>query len=176
MKNFQQTLLIVLALGLCGLCVYQWYGQTSQRNQIETLNHALYEQAAAIRGYTNSIKTLDSRISQMMSELAEQSATGQTNEQLIAVQKGELNKLQLAAEGLTNHIGEYKKAVDKLEGQLKEAYAGIQKQNDALGELVAQRDEFVKKFNDSVKDRNEIVGKYNDLAAQMEKIQGASKK
>ena len=29
MKNFQQNLLIVLALGLCGLCVYQWYGQTA---------------------------------------------------------------------------------------------------------------------------------------------------
>jgi hypothetical protein len=37
---------------------------------------------------------------------------------------------------------------------------------------VAQRDEFVKKFNDEVQDRNEVVAKYNDLAARVQKLQG----
>ena len=34
-----------------------------------------------------------------------------------------------------------------------EAYDGIKKQNGALKELTAQRDEFVQKFNDSIKER-----------------------
>ena len=32
MKNFQQNLLILLALRLCGLCAWQWYAQTVQRD------------------------------------------------------------------------------------------------------------------------------------------------
>jgi uncharacterized coiled-coil DUF342 family protein len=59
---------------------------------------------------------------------------------------------------------------------LKEAYEGIARQNESLTNLVAQRDEFVKKFNDSVNDRNDIVAKYNELAAQIEKLQSPDKK
>jgi peptidoglycan hydrolase CwlO-like protein len=60
-----------------------------------------------------------------------------------------------------------------LEARLKDAYAGINKQNESLKELVAQRDELVNKYNDSVKERNDIVGKYNQLA---EKFQPAGAK
>ena len=65
MKNVHQNLLIVLALGLCCLCVYQWYSQTLQRNQIGSLNQLLYEQSTAIQGYTNSIKTMDRQFAQV---------------------------------------------------------------------------------------------------------------
>jgi hypothetical protein len=50
-----------------------------------------------------------------------------------------------------------------LEAKLKDAYAGIEKQNEAITNLVTQRADFVQKLNDSVKDRNDIVAKYNDL-------------
>jgi uncharacterized coiled-coil DUF342 family protein len=115
-------------------------------------------------------------VAELTARMTELRQSAQTNEQLLAEQRREVSKLQLNNEGLTNQIGEYKKAVDTLEAKLKESYAGIQKQNDALKELVAQRDEFVKKFNDSVKDRNDVVIKYNDLAAQVEKLQGGNKK
>jgi len=176
MKNFQQNLLIVLALGLCGLCVYQWYGQTVQRNQIEKLNESVYAKVAAIQGYTNSIKTMDHQIAHMDAELAAQRAAAKANEQIIVVQKGDISRLQMTGEGLTNQIGEYKKAVETLEAKLKAAYAGIEKQNGALKDLVAQRDEFVKKLNDSVKDRNDVVNKYNDLVSRIEKLKPAEPK
>jgi len=54
MKNFQVNLLIVLALALCGLCVWQWYEQTIQRDEITTMNGMIYEKNAAIQGYTNT--------------------------------------------------------------------------------------------------------------------------
>src|SRR5258708_5908025 len=175
MKNFQQNLLIALALGLCALCVYQWYGQTVQRTQIEKLNEMVYEKSAAIQTYTNSIKVMDARIAQMDAQMTKLEEAAKTKEQLVIVQKREINKLQVTTDGLTNQVTEYKKAVDTLEAKLKEAYAGVKKQNDAIQELVTQRDEFVKKFNNSVKERNDIVAKYNDLAAQVEKLRGGSK-
>ena len=176
MKTLQQNLLIMVALSLCGLCVYQWYGQTLQRNEIQRLEQTDYDKSAAIQGYTNSIRTMDRQIAQMDARLTELKAEAKTNAELIINQRRELNRLQITAEGLTNQLTEYKGAVTNLQGRLKEAYDGIQKQNQAMKDLVAQRDEFVKKFNDEMKDRNEVVNKYNDLVRQVEKNQAASSK
>ena len=176
MKTFQQNLLIMVALSLCGLCVYQWYGQTLQRNEIQKLEQTVYDKSAAIQGYTNSIRTMDRQIAQMDARLTALKGEVKTNADLIISQRRELNRSQITAEGLTNQITEYQGAVTNLQWKLKEAYDGIQKQNQAMKELVAQRDEFVKKFNDEVKDRNDVVNKYNDLVRQVEKNQAANSK
>lgn len=176
MKNFQQNLLIAVALSLCGLCVYQWYGQTVQRNEIQKLEQSVYEKSAAIQGYTNSIRTLDRQIAQMDARLTELKTEAKTNADLIVSQRRELNRQRILAEGLTNELTEYKGATTNLQTRLKEAYDGIQKQNQAIKELVVQRDELVKKFNDEVKDRNDVVNKYNELVRQVEKSQPASTK
>lgn len=171
MKSFQQNLLLIVALGLCGLCVYQWYGQTVQRNEIQLLEQSVYEKSAAIQGYTNSIRTMDRQIARMDARITELKAEAKTNADLLITQTRENNRLQATADGLTNQIAEYKTAVESLQGKLKEAYDGIRKQNEAMKELVTQRDDVVKKYNDEVKDRNDVVAKYNELAAQVEKLQ-----
>jgi chromosome segregation ATPase len=176
MKNFHQNLLITLALGLCGLCAWQWYGQTLQRNQIESLNQMVYQKAVAIEGYTNSIKTMEHEISQMDAQITELKATVKTNNETILLQKRELNKLEAQTEALTNEITQYKAAVATIETRLKDAYDGMKKQNEAMQRLVTERDEYVTKYNDSIRERNEIVAKYNDLVAQVEKLQGGGGK
>lgn len=176
MKNLQQNLLIIAALSLCGLCVYQWYGQTLQRNEIQTLNQLVDEKSAAIQSYTNSIRTMDRQIAEMDARITELKAEVKTNGELVIAQKREINQLRIDSEWLTNELTQYKGAVTNLQAKLKEAYDGIQKQNEAMKELVAQRDEFVKKFNDEVKDRNEVVNKYNDLVQQVEKNQTSGSK
>jgi uncharacterized coiled-coil DUF342 family protein len=172
MRTLQQNLLIIVALGLCGLCVYQWYGQTLQRNALQKLEQTVYERSAAIQGYTNSIRNMDGQITQMDARITQLKLEARTNADLVITEKREISRLQAVADGLTNQVAEYKSAVESLQGKLKEAYGGIQKQNEAMKELVAQRDEFVKKLNDSVKERNDVVAKYNDLAAQAAKLQG----
>jgi|SRR5581483_10057783 len=175
MKNFQQNLLIVLALGLCCLCAYQWYGQTLQRNEMEGLSQTISGQKSAIQSYTNSIKTMDHQIAELDARIAGLKGTVKTNDLLLLTQKREINKLEAAAEGLTNEITQYKLAVDTLNAKVKEAYDGIKKQNESIKELVAQRDGFIQKLNDSVKDRNDVVSKYNELVARVEKLQSGGK-
>jgi len=165
-----------VALSLCGLCVYQWYGQTLQRNEIQKLDQMVYELSAAIQGHTNSIRTMDRQIADMDARITQLKAEVRTNADLVIAQKRDINQLQINSEGLTNVITEYKGAVTNLQTKLKDAYEGIQKQNETMKELVAQRDEFIKKFNDEVKDRNEVVNKYNELVRQVEKNQAASTK
>ncbi|MGD1087850.1 MAG: hypothetical protein ABR955_03880 [Verrucomicrobiota bacterium] len=175
MKNFQQNLLIGLALALCGLCAFQWYEQTVQRNEITTLNGMVYQNNVDIQNDTNSIATLNHQIEQMDARLTGIKAVAATNEQLVVSQKAEIVQLQFANENLTNEMAQYKAAVNTLESKLKEAYDGINRQNAAITNLVAQRDDFVKKYNDSVKDRNDVVAKYNDLVNQMQKQQSGQK-
>jgi uncharacterized coiled-coil DUF342 family protein len=163
MKNFHQNLLIVLALSLCGLCIYQWDVQTQQRKRITTLNHLLYEKAVAIQDYTNHIAELDGQVAQMSKSILDLNNTIKTNEATELEQRREISRLRVSNDSLTNEVVQYKEAVDKLEAKLKEAYDGIKKQNEAMKEVVAQRDEFVQKYNDSVKDRNNVVSNYNDL-------------
>ena len=175
MKNFQQNLLIVLALALCGLCAFQWYEQTVQRSEITTLNGMVYEKNVAIQDATNSIAMLDHQIAQMDAHLTEIEADATTNEQLVVSQKAAIKQLQFVGANLTNEIAQYKPAVDALESKLKEAYAGIGKQNEAITNLAAQRDDFVKKYNDSIKDRNDVVAKYNNLVNEQQKQQSGQK-
>ena len=107
----------------------------------------------------------------MDARLTEIKAAAATNEQLVAVQKVEITRLQFIGANLTNEIAEYKAAVDTLQSKLKESYAGISQQNETITNLIAQRDDIVRKYNDSVKNRNDVVAKYNELAAQVQKLQ-----
>jgi chromosome segregation ATPase len=172
MKNFQVNLLIVLALGLCGLCAWQWYEQTIQRDEIQTLNRMVYDRDTSIQNYTNSIATLNHQVNQMDASLTETKAAAATNEQLVISQKAKIVQLRFANDNFTNEIAQYKTGVDALEAKLKEAYAGIDKQNGAISNLVVQRNDLAQKYNDEVKDRNDVVEKYNELAKQ---IQSAGK-
>jgi chromosome segregation ATPase len=176
MKNFHQNLLIVLALSLCGLCVWQWYGQTLQRGRIEHLNHQLEEKSIAIQGYTNSIETLNHQLAQMDARITELKTAAATNDQVNLAQKREISRLQVTTEILTNQLAQYTNAVATLEMKLQDLAEGVKKQNAALAELTAQRDDFIKKLNDSIKDRNAVVDKYNELVKQVDKAAGTGNK
>jgi chromosome segregation ATPase len=169
MKNFQQNLLIVVALALCGLCVFQWYEQTVQRNEIQKQNEMLYERDDAIQKDTNAIAALNFQVNQMDARISEIKAAAATNEQLVVSQKAQIVQLQFENENFTNEIAQYKSAVDSLETKLKAAYAGIEKQNETISNLVTQRGDLVNKYNDEVSNRNDVVQKYNDLVKQVEK-------
>src|ERR1017187_7408455 len=121
MKNFQVNLLIVLALGLCGLCAWQWYEQTIQRDEIQTLNRMVYDRDTSIQNYTNSIATLNHQVNQMDASLTETKAAAATNEQLVISQKAKIVQLRFANDNFTNEIAQYKTGVDALEAKLKEA-------------------------------------------------------
>jgi chromosome segregation ATPase len=168
MKNFQQTLLLILALALCGLCAWQWHAQTVQRTTIEDLNKMVYDRNASIQGYTNSIATLNGQVAEMDGRITELKAAMATNEQLVVSQKAQIEQLQFQNDDFTNQIAQYKVAVDTLESRLKEAYAGIDKQNETITNLLSERNDMVKKYDDLATNRNDIVLKYNALVKQAE--------
>jgi septal ring factor EnvC (AmiA/AmiB activator) len=169
MKNLQQNILIVLALALCGLCVFQWRAETLERNEIGKLNQLRKADATAIQGYTNSMALMDAQIGQLTSDIARVRKKAAQQEADLQQVRRELMDSRAEATALTNAIAQYSNAVQSLDQKLKAAYDGIKKQGVALQTVVSQRDDFVTKYNDSVKDRNAIIQKYNDLAAELTK-------
>ena len=168
MKHFQQNLLIVLALGLCGLCAWQWYAQTVQRTTIGQLNQMVYDRNASIQNYTNSITTLNGQVAEMDGRISGLAATVATNEQVMTSQKAQITQLQFNNDDYTNEIAQYKVAVDALESRLKDANENIDKQNVAITNLLSQRNDLVIRYDELATNRNDIVAKYNQLVKQAE--------
>jgi chromosome segregation ATPase len=174
MKNFQQNLLVVLALALCGLCSWQWYAQTVQRREVDALDQVVFKQSTDIQAYTNSIKTMDAEIASLQARVTELKQEAMSNGELILSQKRDLLRLRVNSDTLSNEIVQYQGVTNILESKLQEAYDGIKKQNDAITRLVAERDDFIHKYNDSVKARNDVVEQYNQLADRVKKLQDAA--
>ena len=142
MKKFLQHLLVILALGLCGLCTWQWHGQVQQHKALTTLSQTIADQTAEIQRATNSVAVLDQQLAQMDARLTELRNTAQSNRFEIVAGRGENQRLA---------------------GVLAQANENIRQQNENLKSVVAQRDTFLQRLNDAIQDRNAVVAKYNAL-------------
>jgi chromosome segregation ATPase len=168
MKNFQQNLLIILAMALCGLCAWQWYAQTVQRKTIGDLNQMVFDRNAAIENDTNAIASLTSHVNEMDGRITGLKATVATNEQMMVSQKAQIGQLQFDNGNFSNEVAQYKAAMGTLESRLKDADGGIEKQNETISNLLAQRSELVQKYDELATNRNEIVARYNEMVKQSE--------
>jgi len=169
MKNPLQTLLMSLALCLCALCTWQWYGQVLQRKAMTALAQVNYDESTAIQGYTNTINNMDHQIAQMDARLSDLRDTINSNTVTIVGLQQDNSRLNIV-------VDQYSNAVVVLQGQMKQANESIRRQNDAMKDLVSQRDGFVARLNESIKERNDIVTKYNELTKQLEQIQSKKQK
>jgi uncharacterized coiled-coil DUF342 family protein len=120
----------------------------------------------AIQGYTNSINAMDRQIAQMDARITELRETIKSNSVVIFGLREENNRVSL-------QLNEYSNAVVTLQTQIKQANDSILRQNEAVKSLVAERDDFVNRLNESIKERNAIVEKYNELVKHVEEMQAA---
>jgi chromosome segregation ATPase len=169
MKNPLHTLLMSFALCLCALCTWQWYGQVLQRKAMTALAQTNYDESTAIQGYTNTINNMDHQIAQMDARISDLRDTISSNTVTIVGLQQDNSRLNIV-------VDQYSNAVVMLQGQMKQANESIRRQNDAMKDLVSQRDDFVARLNESIKERNDIVTKYNELTKQLEQIQGGQSK
>ena len=169
MKNPLQTLLMSLALCLCALCTWQWYSQVLQRKAMTALAQVNYDESTAIQGYTNTINNMEHQIAQMDARISDLRDTLSSNTTTIVGLQQDNSRLNIV-------VDQYSNAVVVLQGQMKQANESIRRQNDAMKDLVSQRDDFVARLNESIKERNDIVTKYNELTKQLEQIQSKKQK
>lgn len=161
MKNPLQSLLIGLAICLCGLCTWQWYSQVLLRNDLTRLAQTAYDQSVAIRGYTNSIATMEQQIATLDASLTELRDLAKSNTATLA-------RLRQESSSFSNAAVRYK---DLAEENTKQANDVIHRQQDTIQRLISERDAFVKQLNESIQDRNGIVTQYNALVKRVQEMQ-----
>jgi len=157
MKNPLQNLLIGCALGLCALCLWQWHLQVRQYRELATLTQTLANQSADLQRSTNSLAVLDLQIAQQDAQLRELRNSAQADRVELRALCAETNRL----------AGTVMQTQAAAEQHIQQANATIRQQNELLKNMVAQRDDFVKRLNEVIQDRNAVVTKYNDLVKRL---------
>ena len=164
MKKFQENLLIVIALSLCGLCIYQWVREADLRKEAETLSKTLYEKKELIQNLEGQLKRSEAEVLRLDKLKTEMTEIIKTNRQEILTLTKYTEKLEKEIENHKAQIEVYKDAVEKVNASITKQNEDIRKQNELLKQLSEERNASVEKYN-------QVVTQYNDLVKQFEKFQ-----
>ncbi len=164
MKKILENFLIVLALGLCALCTYQWYRESNLRKAVEGLSKELYEKKEVIQSLEDRLKRSEADVSRLDTLKTELTGLLKTNKQELATMSKYSEKLEREAEVFKSQIQSYKDAVEVANANIRKQNDDIKKQNEMMKQLAEERNAVVTKYN-------ETVSQYNDLVKQFEKFQ-----
>ncbi|MSU57184.1 MAG: hypothetical protein EXS35_03205 [Pedosphaera sp.] len=165
MKNPLQTLLIVLALSLCALCVYQWHVEAGLRTNIqkrEDVQHDLKESIQALQADVKRNNEEIKRLDGLKNELTE---TVKSNKTQIAKMMKDLEKGDLEVEKGLKIIEAHKAALAQANEAIKKQNEDVKKQNEDMKKLSDDRNEAVVKYNKLITEFNELAQKWNDAQA-----------
>jgi chromosome segregation ATPase len=178
MKRILISLLVIISLGLCGICLAQWQREYRLRSSISDLRTALIaenkqrlEAEAKAEQYGQEIERLNAirkEIEARLLDLTEtvhdltkdQSARGYS----IAVLMNETIRARselAAAQKLAGQGGEMLK---KHNETVSAQNSAIEKANAQLRQLAQERDEAIRRLNERTREFNELVEKYNKLS------------
>ncbi|SRR6266511_2325375 len=164
MKKFLENLLIVIALGLCGLCIWQWVREAELRKEAEDLSKALYKEKEVVQNLEGHLKRSEAEVMRLDKIKTDLTETIKTNRQEILALTKLTEKLEKEVENQKAQIDVYKDAIEKANANITKQNETITKQNETLKQLADERNASVDKYN-------QLVNQYNDLVKQFEKFQ-----
>ncbi len=180
MKRLLNTLLVLISLGLCVVCILQWKREDRYRGHISDLvrrleaeNAAKVEALRKVREYEKEIARLTELRAEVEAKLVEvtreyndlshdSTARGIT----IAIYMRDLMQLQHGLQATQLAFGRNLDVIKGHNGTVNAQNDAIEKQNNLLKQLADERDDAIGKLNARTREFNELVGKYNKLAKQ----------
>jgi chromosome segregation ATPase len=169
MKKFLENLLMVVALGLCGLCVYQWLREANLRTRMEDQSKEIFQRKEAIQNLEATLRRTEGEVERLESLRVQLNETIKTNKQEILTLTKYSERLEKEIEGNKAQIQNYKEAIEQANDSIRRQNDTITKQNQDMKDLAAERNAGVEKYN-------EVVKQYNDLVKQFEKYQQDAQK
>jgi hypothetical protein len=167
------SLLIVLALGLCGLVAYQWYRDADLRKQLAERGkqmQAMNEQKHEIEVTGKRVEEELKRVEQLKERLTEQD---KTNKVELSRTKRDLAEANLKLERATKQGDAYKVAYEKMATDIKAQNESMKKLNEAYLNVVNVQKDTVEKYKKLATDCEDLNARYNKLFEQAEKLQQA---
>ena len=178
MKRLLSTLLVIVTLGLCAVCVVQWVREERLRGHIADLakrleaeNTARVEAERKAAEYEKEIERLtilraevEAKLLTATQELTEMGADSVARGYTLAFFLNELVQTEAKLAAMENAVGKGTEALKDHNASVTAQNATITKQNELLKQLAAERNTAIEKLNARTKEFNELVEKYNKLA------------
>lgn len=156
MKSRPTILLAVTLTGLCAICLFQWKREADFRTAIIDLSGKLDTATTARTESEARIAILHAEIQRLETIRADtESKYLATLDELIPLQSDWIQR------GLT--IGVLSELASATAGATAGQNAAIEKQNEMLKRLAAERDGIVEKLNARTREFNDLTTKYNQL-------------
>ncbi len=177
MKRVLQTLLVLMVVSLCGICVVQWQREARLRgrigelvSQLEAENKLRVQAEQKVEEYGKEIERLNGLRSEIESKLltTTEELRDRTVDQLargysIAIHMNEGIRATSELAAYKELAGQGSEALKKHNETVTAQNSAIEKANTALKQLAKERDEAISKLNERTKEFNELVEKYNKL-------------
>jgi chromosome segregation ATPase len=176
MKQFMVNLLVAVALGLCGLCTYQWYREAGLRNKLEDLSRDIYKRKETIVDLEGRLERSEADRFRLDKAHVELTAMIRTNAAELASVQKRLDQSEKLADQQKQAAESYKEALETANGNVKTANAEIVRQNEILKQFVDERKTLVDKYNTVVKQYEDLVKQFKDYEAEVKKAMEAQKK
>ena len=178
MKRLLNTLLVIVSLGLCVVCVVQWVREDRYRaniadlaKRLEAENTARVEAERKAAEYEKEIERLtilraevEAKLLTAIEELSAMGDDSVARGLTLAFYLQDLVKTQAKLAAAEATLAEGTEALKDHNESVTEQNTTIQKQNDLLKQLVTERDSAIEKLNTRTRELNELVEKYNKLA------------
>lgn len=177
MKRVLLSLLVLISLGLCGICLVQWKREFDLRSRISELRAALVaenklrvEAEAKVEQYGLEIERLNAIRKEIESRLVDLTEDVHDLTQDQAARGYSIAVLMNEAVRAGNELIAYKKLAGQGSDVLKKhnetvtaQNSAIEKANTQLRQLAKERDEAITRLNERTREFNELVEKYNKL-------------
>ena len=158
--------MVILALGLCGLCAFQWVRETKLRMRVEELQaerQKLNDEKTVVEAQG---KRFQEEIQRVERERADLFKSAQTNNEALVKIRVDLAKANLEVDRSKRASDNYKDAFEKANDAIRLQNERTAKQNAEFAKFQEERKEFVEKYNALVKQHDANLTQYNDLVAK----------
>jgi len=180
MKAFLFSLLTLIVLGLCGICLVQWQREFVLNAKIDEITDQLIAENKLRIQFEEKAMRFEqeiARISQLRAETeaalldateqvqlltADQTARGYS----IAVLMNETLRATAELTAYKQLAGKGTEAIKERNTEVSAQNEAIAKANAALKQLAAERDDAITKLNARTQEFNALVEKYNKLAKE----------
>ncbi|MBM3879140.1 MAG: hypothetical protein FJ387_05405 [Verrucomicrobia bacterium] len=174
MSKLLPNLVMVLAFGLCGLCVFQWDREGDLRQNLAALNDELYQKKETIQGLELTVKRNLEQIDQLEQKRKELTETKLANEKKIRELEHQYDELLKQKDRLDQQLQEYQAAIQTANERILEQNESIKKANEVIQTVAAQRDERAAQLVKVTEEYNQLVKDYNKLVDDVNKLNEAA--
>ncbi|MDI1313473.1 hypothetical protein [Prosthecobacter sp.] len=178
MKRLLTTLVVLISLGLCVVCLVQWEREARLRGHIldlvkrlEAENAMRIDAERKVREYEKEIARLtelriemEAKLIAVSREYSQLSADSTARGISIAVYMREVAQMQHGLEATQAAFGKGTEALKGHNDVVTTQNSAMEKQNELLKQLVEERNDAITKLNARTREFNELVEKYNKLA------------